>query len=88
MANLDLISMYPACPTLVGVSVTPVGGANTGLCQWGGRCCCMRRWYSSSAHLCNGELDVHNGLGEHFVGGHQVLDGGTFLNCHICKIVE
>ena len=48
----------------------------------------MRGWYSGSAHLCDGELDVGNGLGEHCIGGHQVLDGGVLLNCHICWIVN
>ncbi len=48
----------------------------------------MRGWYSSNTHLCDGELDVHNGLGEPCIGGHQVLDGGVLLNCCICQIVE
>ncbi len=30
----------------------------------------MRGRYSGGAHLCDGELDFSNGLGERCVGGH------------------
>ncbi len=48
----------------------------------------MRRWYSGSAHLCNRELDVGNGLDERCIGGHQVLGDGVLLNCRVCQIVQ
>ncbi len=90
VANFDLVSMCPAVSNFVPCQFgdTPVGGANTGFYQWGGRCCCMRGWYSGSTHSCNVELDVSNGLDEHCVGGHKVLDGGVLLDCYICKIVK
>jgi hypothetical protein len=90
VANLGLVAMHLAVPNLVPswFGVTPVGRANTGLCQWDGGCWCRRGWDSSSAHLCNAELDVGNGFGEHCVGGHQVLDGDVLLNCCICQIIE
>jgi hypothetical protein len=90
VANFDLVSMCPAVPDFVPhwFGVTPVGGAKTGLRQWGGRSCCMSSWYSGGVHSCNGELDVSNGLGEHCIGGHQVLNGGVLLNCRVFKIFE
>ncbi len=48
----------------------------------------MRGWYSSGAHSCDGALDVGDGLGEHCIGGYQVLDSGVLLDCRVCKIVE
>ncbi len=33
-------------------------------------------------------MDIGNGLGERCIGGHQVLDGGVLLNCHVCWIVN
>ncbi len=48
----------------------------------------MRGWYFGGAHLCNGESDVGDGLGEHCIGGHQVLVIGVLLNYCVCKIVE
>ncbi len=90
MANLDFAAMCLAVPNYVPCwfGVTPVGGANTGLHQWRRICWCVRGRYSGSAHLCDGELDVGNGLGEHCVDVHQILDGGVLLNCCICQIVK
>ncbi len=89
VANLDLVAVCPAVPNFVPswFVVTPVGRANMGPHQWGGSCWCMRVRYSGSAHLCDGELEVGNGLGWHCIGGHQVLDGGVLLNCCDCQIV-
>ncbi len=44
LANLDLVAVCPAVPNLVPswFGVTPVVGANSGLCQWGGSCWCGR----------------------------------------------
>jgi hypothetical protein len=82
--------MCLAVPNLVPswFCVAPVGEANTGFHQWGGNCWCGRGWDSGSAHLCNGELDVGDGFGEHCIGGHQVLDGGVLLNCCVCQIIK
>ncbi len=90
MSNLDLVSMCSAVPDLVPsrFGVAPVGGADTGFCHWGGSCWCGRGWDSSGAHLCNGELDVSNGFGEHCVGGHQVLNGAVLLKCCVCQIIK
>ncbi len=91
MANLDFVSVCLAIPDLVPswFGVSPVGGANTGFCQWGGSCWCGRGWDSGSAHLCNGESDVNYGFGERYIGGHQqVLDGGVFYNCPVCQIIK
>ncbi len=90
MTNLDLVAVCPAVTNLVPswFGVTPVGGVNTCLRQWGGSCWCVRGWYSGGAHSCDGEFDVGNGFGEHCVGGHQVLDGSVLLNCCVCQIVE
>jgi hypothetical protein len=90
MANLDLVAMCPAVPDLVpswfGVSL--VGGANTCLHQGGRSCWCVRGRYFGGTHLCNGELDVGDGFGEHCIGGHQVLDSGVLPNCCVCQIVK
>jgi hypothetical protein len=90
MANLDLVSVCPAVPNLVPsrFGVAPVRGADTGFHHWGGSHWCGRGWDAGGAHLCNGELDVGDGFGEHCVGGHQVLDVGILLNGCVCQIVE
>jgi hypothetical protein len=33
-------------------------------------------------------MDVSNGFGERYVGGHQVLDGGVLLNHRVCQIIK
>jgi hypothetical protein len=89
LANLDLVTVCPAVPDLIPswFHVTPVGGSNTGLCQWGGWC--RRGWDSGGTHSCNGELDVGDGCGEYCVGGYWVLDGGgILLNFHVCQIIK
>jgi hypothetical protein len=55
VANLDLVAMCPAVPNFVPCwfGVTPVGGANMGLRQWGGSCWCVRGWDSGGTHSCN-----------------------------------
>ncbi len=60
VTNFDLVVVSPAVADFVPCwfGSTPVGGANTGLCCWGRRCCCVWGWYSSGAHLCDGQLDV------------------------------
>jgi hypothetical protein len=60
VTNFDLVIVCSAVPNFVPrwFGVTPVGGANTGLRQWGRRCCCVRGQCTGHAHLCNGELDV------------------------------
>ncbi len=90
MANLDLVAVSPAVSNFVPswFGVTPVGGVNTCFCQWGRRSWCVRGWDSNGAGSCDGEPDVGDGFGEHCVSGHQVLDGGVLLNCHICQIVK
>jgi hypothetical protein len=90
VANLDLVTVRPAVPGLVPsrFGVVPVRGADTCFHQWGGSRWCGRGWDSGSAHSCNGELDVSNVFGEHCIGGHQVLDGGIFLNGCICQTVK
>ncbi len=94
VANLDLVAMCPAVPNFVPswFGVIPVGGANTGLCQWGGSCWCIRGWdsgwNSGGAHLYDGELYVDDSLGERSVGGNQFLDGGALLNCCVCQIIK
>jgi hypothetical protein len=75
VANLDLAAMRPAVPGLVPswFGVTPVGGANTSLRQWGGSFWCGRGGDSGGAHSCNGKLDVSNGFGERCIDGHELL---------------
>jgi hypothetical protein len=70
VANFGHESVCPAVSDFVPCwfGVTPVGGANTGLRHWGWRCCCVRDQTTGGAHMCNGELDVSNGLGEHCIG--------------------
>jgi hypothetical protein len=66
VANLDLAAVCPAVPGFDPrwFGVTPVGGANMGLCQWSESCWCMRGWSSGGAHSCNRKLDVSNGFEE------------------------
>ncbi len=90
VSNLDLVSTCPVVPDLAPsrFGIAPVGGADRGLHHWSRSCWCRRGWNSGGAHLCNGELDVGNGFGEHCVGGHQIIDGGILLNCHVHQIIK
>ncbi len=90
VANLDLVAVRLAVTNLFPsrFGVAPVRGADTGFRHWGRSCWCGRGWDTGSTHLCDGELDVGNGFGEHCIGGHQVLDGGILLNGCIHQIVE
>jgi hypothetical protein len=90
VSNLDLVSVCPAVPDLVPSRfiVASVGGVDMGFCHWGGSCWCGRGWDSGDAHSCNGELDVGDGIGERWIGGRKVLDGGVLLNCCVCQIIE
>ncbi len=59
-------------PDLVPVRfvVAPVRGLDMDFCHWGRSRLCGRGWDDGSAHLCDGELDVGDGFGEHCIGGH------------------
>jgi hypothetical protein len=59
-----------------------------GFHHWGGSHWCGRGWDAGGAQLCDGELDVGDGFGERWVGGHQVFDGGILLNGCVHQIVE